>query len=88
MSPGDLYSSYFATYVERDVRRLINVKDITKFETFIRLLAGRTGQLVNLTSLAGDIGVSSTTLGGWFSALEASFVVVRSTYIVRILGSD
>ena len=77
MSPGDLYSSYFATYVERDVRRLINVKDITKFETFIRLLAGRTGQLVNLTSLAGDIGVSSTTLGGWFSALEASFVVVR-----------
>lgn len=77
MSPGDLYSSYFATYVERDVRRLINVKDITKFETFIRLLAGRAGQLVNLSSLAGDVGVSSATLGGWLSALEASFVVFR-----------
>ena len=77
ISPGNLYSSYFATYVERDVRRLINVKDIAKFETFIRLLAGRTGQLVNFSSLSGDVGVSSTTLGGWFSALEASFVVFR-----------
>ncbi|MFW6232284.1 MAG: ATP-binding protein [Spirochaetota bacterium] len=77
MSPADLYSSYFATYVERDVRRLVNVKDITKFETFIRLLAGRVGQLVNLSSLAGDVGVSSTTLAGWLSALEASFVVIR-----------
>jgi len=77
MTPGDLYSAYFATYVERDVRRLINVKDITKFETFIRLLAGRVGQLVNLSSLGGDVGVSSTTLGGWLAALEASFVVIR-----------
>jgi uncharacterized protein len=77
MSPADLYSAYFATYVERDVRRLINVKDMTKFETFIRLLAGRVGQLVNLSSLAGDVGVSSTTLAGWLSALEASFVVIR-----------
>lgn len=77
MSPGDLYSSYFATYIERDVRRLINVQDITKFETFVRLLAGRAGQLVNLSSLAGDVGVRSATLGGWLSALEASFVIFR-----------
>ena len=77
ISPGDLYSSYFATYIERDVRRLINVKDITRFETFIRLLAGRAGQLVNLSALAGDVGVSSATLGAWISALEASFVVFR-----------
>jgi hypothetical protein len=77
ISPGYLYSSYFATYVERDVRRLINIKDLTKFETFIRLLAGRVGQLVNLSSLAGDVGVSSTTIGGWLSALEAAFVIVR-----------
>lgn len=73
----DLYSAYFATYVERDVRRLINVRDLTRFETFIRLLAGRTGQLVNLSSLSNDVGVSSTTLSGWLSALEASFVVFR-----------
>lgn len=77
IDPGEMYSSYFQTYVERDVRRLINVRDLTRFETFIRLLAGRVGQLVNLTSLAGEVGVTSTTLGGWLSALEASFVVFR-----------
>ncbi len=77
LSPAELYSAYFATYVERDVKRLINVREISKFETFVRLLAGRTGQLVNLSALAGDVGVSSATLGGWLSALEASFVVFR-----------
>ncbi len=77
ISPSDLYSSYFATYIERDVRRLINVKDITKLETFIRLLAGRAGQLVNLSSLAGDVGASSAALRGWLAVLEASFVVFR-----------
>lgn len=75
--PGELYSAYFATYVERDIRRLMNVRNMAKFETFIRLLAGRVGQLVNLSSLSGDVGVSSTTLEGWLSALEASFVVFR-----------
>ena len=59
------------------MRRLINVRDISKFETFIRLLAGRVGQLANLSSLSGDVGASSATLGGWLSALEASFVVIR-----------
>lgn len=77
VSPGELYGAYFATYVERDVRRLINVRDISKFETFIRLLAGRVGQLVNLSALSNDVGVSSTTLAGWLSALEASYVVIR-----------
>lgn len=84
--PGELYSAYLLTYVERDVRRLINVKDLAKFETFLQLLAGRAGQLVNLNSLAGDVGVSSTTLGGWLSALEASFVVVRLHPYHRNLG--
>lgn len=55
--PGDFYSSYFATYVERDVRRLINVKDIARCETFIRLLAGRAGQLVNLSALEASFVV-------------------------------
>ncbi len=77
LDPAELYSAYFATYVERDVRRLINVKDLSKFEVFVRLLAGRVGQLMNLSALAGDVGVSSTTLSGWVSALEASFVVFR-----------
>ncbi|MFP4432370.1 MAG: ATP-binding protein [Spirochaetota bacterium] len=79
LEPRELYSAYFATYVERDVRRLINVRDLTRFETFIRLLAGRVGQLVNLSALSSDVGVSSTTLGDWLSALEASFLVFRLT---------
>lgn len=62
VSPAELYSEYFATYVERDVRRLINVRDLSRFETFLRLLAGRVGQLLALTSLSNDVGVSSTTL--------------------------
>ncbi|MFO7730967.1 MAG: ATP-binding protein [Spirochaetia bacterium] len=77
VQPAELYSSYFATYVERDVRRMIQVKDLSKFETFLRLLAGRVGQLINLSSLSGDAGVSSTTLREWLSVLEASFVVQR-----------
>jgi hypothetical protein len=77
VTPQQLFSSYFATYVERDVRRLINVRDMGRFETFMRLLAGRVGQLVNLSALSNDVGVSSTTLGDWLSALETSFIVLR-----------
>ena len=79
VTSAELYGSCFATYVECDLRRLVNVPDLTRFETFVRLLAGRVGQLVNLSALAGDVGVTSTTLGGWLSALEASFLVVRLT---------
>ncbi len=76
--PADqLYSAYFATYVERDVRRLIHIRDMTKFETFVRLLAGRVGQLVNLAALGGDVGVSTPTISGWLGVLEASFLVMR-----------
>jgi len=77
ISARDLYGAYFATYVERDVRQLVNVRDMASFETFVRLLAGRTGQLLNLSSLANDVGVTSTTLAGWLSALEASYVIYR-----------
>src|SRR6056297_2753723 len=72
MKPRDLYSAYFTTYIERDVRRLVNVKGLEKFEVFLRLLAGRVGQLVNLSALSGDVGVSSTTLAGWLSVFEPS----------------
>ncbi|GHT94613.1 hypothetical protein AGMMS49545_16180 [Betaproteobacteria bacterium] len=77
IAPELFYRSYYQTYVERDVRQLINIANQRAFETFVRLLAGRVGQLVNLHSLAGDVGVSSTTLASWLSVLEASFVVFR-----------
>jgi predicted AAA+ superfamily ATPase len=77
VEPSLFYSSYFQTYVERDVRMLINVSDQSRFETFVKLLAGRVGQVVNLHSLASDVGVSSTTLASWLSVLEASFIVFR-----------
>ncbi len=75
--PTLLYENYYRTYVERDVRQLINVRDQGAFEMFLRLLAGRIGQLVNLQSLANDIGVTSTTLAAWISVLEASFLIFR-----------
>ena len=75
--PTMLYPSYFNTYVEKDVRQLLNLDRRHSFETFLRLLAGRVGQVANLNSLAGDVGVSSTTLESWLSILEASFIVFR-----------
>ncbi len=75
--PTLLYPSYYATYVERDVRQLVNVVNQHAFETFIKLLAGRIGQVVNMQSLSNDVGVSATTLESWLSVLEASFIVFR-----------
>ncbi len=71
------YRNYYMTYVERDARQLINLKNFKEFEIFIKLLAGRVGQLVNLNSLANDIGVSSQTLSEWLAILEASYIVFR-----------
>jgi predicted AAA+ superfamily ATPase len=77
VSPETLYRNYLRTYVERDVRQLLNIKDLSLFEQFIRLLAGRTGQVLNLNSLGNAIGVSGKTLKEWLSVLEASFIVFR-----------
>lgn len=75
--PTMLYPAYYATYVERDVRQLINISNQLTFETFLKLLAGRIGQVVNLTDLSGDVGVSATTLNSWLSVLEASYIIFR-----------
>lgn len=69
--------NYTATYIERDVRSLLNVGDLEAFHTFLRLCAGRVGQLLNLASLASDCGISQPTARSWISVLEASFVVFR-----------
>ena len=75
--PTQAYSNYYQTYVERDVRHLINLKDASLFEKFIKLLAGRTGQLINFNSLSNDVGVDAKTIRHWLSILEASFIVYK-----------
>lgn len=76
-APRYWYSSYFQTYLERDVRQILKVKELATFELFVRLLAGRTGQELNLQTLGGEAGVSHTTAKSWLSVLEASGLVFR-----------
>lgn len=75
--PTPAYSNYYQTYVERDVRQLINLKDAAQFQKFMKLVAGRVGQLMDYSSLAGDVGVSATTIKYWLSILEASFILYK-----------
>lgn len=75
LAPADFYPSYIQTYLERDVRSLQNVLDLSTFTRFVRLCAGRIGSPLNLTSLASDCGVAVNTAKAWISVLEASYVV-------------
>lgn len=75
MSVRTWMSSYATTYVERDVRQLINIGQLDLFRRFLKLCAGRTAQVLNLASLARDVGVSPTTVRSWLSVLEASFII-------------
>lgn len=75
MPPEAMLSDYFATYVERDVRQLINLRHLREFGQCVRLLAGRTGQLLNHSGLGNEVGVSSNTITQWLSILEASYLV-------------
>jgi len=75
LNPTQALGDYLETYVERDIRQLINIKDLALFEKFVRLCAGRTGQLLNLHSLGNDVGISHTTARSWLTLLEASYVV-------------
>ena len=75
LEPRRFYNSYLQTYVERDVRTLIQLRDLSQFQGFLKLLAGRVGQIVNLASLSNDVGVSTTTIRNWISVLIASYVV-------------
>ena len=77
LNPYKANRNYFQTYVERDLRQLLQIKNLNNFESFVRILAGRVGQILNLHSISGDLGVSSTTLSEWLSVLEASFLVFR-----------
>lgn len=75
VNPNDWYSNYISTYVERDVRLLKNISNVSLFLKFIRLCAGRAGSVLNLNSLANDCGIDQKTATHWMAVLQASFVV-------------
>ncbi len=77
LDPAEWISAYVATYVERDVRTIGAVGDLVMFQRFVELCAGRTGQLLNYSSLASDCGVSQPTAKAWLSVLETSFIAFR-----------
>lgn len=74
IAPEDLYMNYYNTYVERDARQILHIKDITSFQKFIRLAAGRIGSECNNLAIAGEIGTSANTINAWFSILTASYI--------------
>lgn len=74
LDPTEWLEDYYRTYVERDVRMLLNIGDLTTFDRFIRLCAGRVGQLINYDSLASDAGISQPTAKSWLSVLQASYI--------------
>jgi len=75
LEAGIWYGNYVGTYVERDVRQMVNVRDLSTFQRFVRMCAARTAQLVNLSSLALDCGISHNTASAWLSVLEASYIL-------------
>jgi predicted AAA+ superfamily ATPase len=75
--PHTAYGNYFQTYVERDVRLIINLKNVVLFEKFLKLLAGRVGQVINYQSLSSDVGIDTKTVKEWLSILEASYIIFR-----------
>lgn len=79
ISPSTWYSDYIMTYIERDVRQLINVQDLGTFRRFLQMCAARTGQLLNLSSLANDCGITHNTAKAWVSVLETSYIVCLLT---------
>jgi len=75
--PGQWLADYTATYVQRDVRQVINVGDLQTFSGFLKLCAGRTAEVINLSKLGSDAGVSHNTVRTWLSVLETSYIIHR-----------
>lgn len=75
LDPNTVYSDYVKTYLERDVRMMIHLKDLMVFQTFLRLCASRTGTILNMNELAKDVGVSHHTIKEWMSILQASYLI-------------
>ena len=79
IKPAEWYGSYINTYAERDVRQLKNISSLSLFVKLLRLCAGRTGQILNLTSLSNDCGIDQKTVAAWLSILQSSYVI----YLLR-----
>lgn len=75
IKPADWYAGYINTYVERDVRQLKNISDLSQFIKLLRLCAGRTGQILNLTSLSNDCGIDQKTVAAWLSVLQSTYII-------------
>ena len=86
LAAADWFPNYVATYLERDVRQLIAIRDLTQFHRFVRMCAARSGQLLNLTALGADCGISAVTARDWLSVLEASYLVMRLPPYYRNFG--
>jgi predicted AAA+ superfamily ATPase len=86
VDPARYYADYVATYLERDVRRLTAVHDLGTFQRFLRLAATRSGQLLNLSALANDAGISQPTASAWMNLLEAGYLVRRVPPFHRNFG--
>jgi hypothetical protein len=77
LQPGDWFANYVSSYLERDVRQIIAVRDLGLFQRFVRMCAARSGQLLNLPALGADCGISAVTARQWMDVLEASYLVVQ-----------
>ena len=79
IQPADWYPGYISTYVERDVRQLKNINNLSLFTKLVRLCAGRTGQMLNLASLSNDCGIDQKTVASWLGILQSSYII----YLLR-----
>ena len=86
LDPRQALGDYFETYVERDLRSIGEVRNLSLFQRFVRVCAGRVGNLLNLAALGADTGVSHTTARGWLSLLEASYIAFRLPPFFANLG--
>lgn len=77
IEPYRYYKDYVATYIEKDVRKMVNVKDLGLFQDFLQITAGRIGQLVNYSNISNELGLAVNTVKHWYSILEASYIIIK-----------
>lgn len=77
LQPDEFYPSYIQTYIERDMRQIINIQDLNIFKHFVKLCAGRTGQIVNTNAMGNQLGIDHKTVKRWLTVLETSFIIFQ-----------